>query len=267
MTTSGSRRGLDWWEAALALALVALFAYLAGMRGTDWNPEGDWLAETYGPQKHSQFEEEWIIRDFFRDGRGGVFVDVGAADARLQSTTYYLERALGWSGIAVDAQVEFAAGYREHRPRTRFFPLFVADQSGQRATLYVTDSPWVATSEKSFTEQWEKVGQRQVPTITLDDLLAQQKIEKVDFLSMDIELSEPKALAGFSIERFRPALVCIEAHPEVRQQILEYFASHGYVLVGKYLRVDEHNLYFMPKGHLVQPFPPDVLRDLRRRLF
>ncbi len=32
---------------------------------------------------------------------------------------------------------------------------------------------------------------------------------------MDIELSEPKALAGFTIERFKPELVCIEAHPEV----------------------------------------------------
>ena len=58
---------------------------------------------------------------------------------------------------------------------------------------------------------------------------------------MDIELAEPKALAGLDIERFRPALVCIEDHAEVRQQILDYFARHGYVGVGKYLRVDPVN--------------------------
>ena len=63
---------------------------------------------------------------------------------------------------------------------------------------------------------------------------------------MDIELSEPKALAGFDIGRFRPGLVCIEAHDEVRQQILDYFARSGYVIVGKYLAADENNLYFMP---------------------
>jgi hypothetical protein len=40
--------------------------------------------------------------------------------------------------------------------------------------------------------------------------------------------------------------VCIEAHSEVRQQILDYFARNGYVIVGKYLPADEHNLYFMP---------------------
>ena len=65
-------------------------------------------------------------------------------------------------------------------------------------------------------------------------------------MSMDIELAEPKALAGFEIERFRPSLVCIEAHAKVRQQILDYFARHHYVVVGRYLRADPQNLYFEP---------------------
>ena len=55
-----------------------------------------------------------------------------------------------------------------------------------------------------------------------------------------------KALAGFDVERFRPELVCIEAHPQVRQQILDYFARHRYIVVGKYLRADVNNLYFTP---------------------
>jgi len=35
-------------------------------------------------------------------------------------------------------------------------------------------------------------------------------------------------------------------HPDVRQQILDYFARHAYVMVGRYLRVDVQNLYFTP---------------------
>jgi hypothetical protein len=76
--------------------------------------------------------------------------------------------------------------------------------------------------------------------------LTQEGITKIDFLSMDIELAEPKALAGFEISRFRPELVCIEAHEEVRQALLDYFARNGYVAVGKYLRADTQNLYFTP---------------------
>jgi hypothetical protein len=85
-----------------------------------------------------------------------------------------------------------------------------------------------------------------VPTITMNDLLRKHGIERFDFLSMDIELSEPKALAGFDIDKYRPELVCIEAHDEVKQFILDYFARHGYVIVGKYLDADDHNLYFTP---------------------
>ena len=85
-----------------------------------------------------------------------------------------------------------------------------------------------------------------MPTATLDDLLDSQGLTTFDLLSMDIELFEPQALAGFDVERFSPLLVCIEVHPEVRQQILDYFTGHGYVVVGSYLRADRHNLYFTP---------------------
>lgn len=70
---------------------------------------------------------------------------------------------------------------------------------------------------------------------------------------MDIELHEPQALNGFSIDRFRPRLVAIESHAAVRQQILDYFAKHGYVVIGKYLRADTENLWFAPLGELGPP--------------
>jgi hypothetical protein len=55
----------------------------------------------------------------------------------------------------------------------------------------------------------------------------------IDFLSIDIELAEPEALAGLDAQRYRPRLVCIEAYPQVRQHILNYFARHGYIRLGK----------------------------------
>ena len=207
-----------------------------------------WLREKYGPHRYSQFEEEWIIRDFFKDRPGGFFVDVGANHYRDYSNTYYLEKTLGWSGIAIDANADFGPDYARHRPRTRFFAYFVSDTSGLNAQLHVlSENPLVSSSEKGFTDSWGKGARaRSVPTITLDALLVGQEVRSVDLLSMDIELGEPKALAGFDVARFRPSLVCIEAHRAVVQQILDYFARHAYVIVGKYVRADTHNLYFTP---------------------
>ena len=45
----------------------------------------------------------------------------------------------------------------------------------------------------------------------------------------------------------KPELLCIEAHAKTRQRILDIMtSSSGYVVIGKYLRVDEPNIYFMP---------------------
>jgi FkbM family methyltransferase len=204
------------------------------------------LKAAYGEERNSQGVEEWIVRDFFKDRRGGVFVDIGAADYRDASNTWYLESRLGWSGIAVDAQEIYKNGYERNRPRTRFFSLFVSDRSNDKARLFLSNaSNWVASKDQQFTAQFGRPGSTvDVPTITMNDLLTASRVERFEFLSMDIELSEPEALAGFDIDRFRPELVCIEAHPQVRQQILNYFADHNYRVVGRYLRVDERNLWF-----------------------
>ena len=206
------------------------------------------LKAAYGPDHFSENQEEWAIRDFFQDQRNGFFVDVGANHYRDQSNTFYLDDRLGWSGIAIDPQRSFEADYQKHRPRTRFFPLFVSDVSNETAKLYLVDRTSLAASNnRDYTQGFGKIVQTVVvPTITLTDLLTQLQVAKIDLLSVDVELSEPQLLAGFDIERFRPRLVCIEAVPEVRQQILNYFAKHDYVMVGAYLRVDVQNLYFIP---------------------
>ena len=251
-------RRFDLIEVALVALLVGSIGLVAGYshaRGRmnartleALSAESRALAHIYGPETNSQYEEEWIVRDFFRDKRDGVFVDVGANDYRHFSNTYFLETALGWSGVAVEPLRQFEADYLAHRPRTRFRSFFVSDASNKTAEMYyLKNNTLVTSADAEFTARaGDDAEEITAPTITLDDLLAAEHIDRFDFLSMDIELHEPQALAGFDVQRFMPTLVCIEAHPEVRQQILEYFFQRGYVLVGKYLRADTQNLYFTP---------------------
>jgi FkbM family methyltransferase len=247
---------LDVWELVLLTAFLGALAYGGYRLVVPANPvqstrEMRVFREKYGPAHFSEREEEWFIRDYFQDRRGGVFVDVGANHYMNANKTYYLESKLGWSGIAIEPQREFASGYAEHRPKTKFFPFFVSDVSNATAKLYMVHrSSLVASSNEAFVTQYTPTGKidevRDVPTITLTDLLNSEGIQQIDFMNMDIELHEPHALKGFEISRFKPALVCIEGLLPVRQQILDYFARNGYVLVGKYIWVDQENMYFAP---------------------
>jgi FkbM family methyltransferase len=262
-----AKRRLDWTELLLIVPFVAVTTWLIAAHvvterhlindvlAMDGRRELLELAGQYGDQRSTRYAEEWAIRDFFKDRRDGVFLDVGANDYQKENNTYYLETSLGWSGVAVDAQQEFAEGYRAHRPHTKFVAAFISDVSGTTSPLYVPKANTLtASTSQAFAEGEDGATvKREVPTLTLDDLLAQHHIERLDFASIDIELAEPKALAGFSIDRYRPALVCIEAHKEVRQQILDFFQRHDYVVLGKYLRLDTANLYFAPARSLSSP--------------
>lgn len=202
--------------------------------------------------RYSQGNVEVVVRDFFRDRRGGVFVDVGCAAPITDSNTYYLERHLGWSGIAVDAQPEYAASWARKRPRSRFFSFFVSDRDDAEQAFYRSpDMPGISTGVQERARRGPggrkvEFAETRVPTITLDRLLERAGVARFDFLSMDIEGAEPLALAGFDVERFRPALACVEAKPENRERILAYFRGHGYRRLDEYLRHDEVNHYFAP---------------------
>jgi FkbM family methyltransferase len=235
----------------LAFAVSAVVWTAVSLRGSGTrkgNAEYEWFKAKYGPSRNSEHAEEWLVRDFFGDQRGGTFVDVGSFHYRTFNNTYYLDQTLGWSGLAIDAQEEFAADYAKHRPRTKFFSFFVSDRSDTMESLFVPVlNKLVASSNKSFSDRYDPSGrERKVQTITLTDLLDRNGLKTIDFMSMDIELAEPKALAGFDIERFKPRLVVVEAHSDIRQQLLDYFASHKYRVVGRYLRADPFNLWFAP---------------------
>ena len=243
-----ARQKLDLWEVTLVVALLLAVMH-PFRRDTDTSTEElRPFRERYGPGHQSERAEEWFIRDFFADRRGGFFVDVGANHPKNFSKTWYLETHLAWSGIAVEPLREFAPAYASERPRTRFRPFFVSDRSEQEASLYViSDNTLVSSADPNFTNAFGKADRvEKVPTITLNDLLSRENVSTIDFMNMDIEQHEPAALRGFDIKRYSPRLVCIEGLLPVRQQILEYFARHGYVLVGKYLRADQENLYFVP---------------------
>jgi hypothetical protein len=231
------------------------------------------MRDRCGPAKCSRNEEEWILRDYSQDKRGGTFVDVGANDYRNDSNTCYPESVLCWSGVTIDPQAALAAGYREQRPRTKCFAFVAADTSDAHVTLYeVKETSLVALADWAFAERSgtdaadpvDTARDASVRTIRLTDLLDRLGIRRFDLSSVNVELAEPKELAGLDIRRLQPSLACIEAHPQVRQQILNYFAANGYVVVGKYLRSDLQNLFFAPIASASTPAAAQVPREKAR---
>jgi FkbM family methyltransferase len=201
-------------------------------------------------KRYSQHDEELIIRDFFQDRRGGFFVDVGCAWPKRDNNTCYLETELGWSGIGIDALPEYARGWKARRPRSRFFNFIVTDHSGSVETFFRSELKGISSvrPRETFSGKRVRYEEIRVPTITLSRLLDDNGVSKVDLLSMDIEGAEPRALAGFDIDRFRPELVCIEMFHAGAETLEAYFAAHGYERIERYREHDKANAYFSPRA-------------------
>ncbi|MCP4643851.1 MAG: FkbM family methyltransferase [bacterium] len=191
----------------------------------------------------SQGYEELIIRDCLDDRKGGFFLDIGCANAREMSTTFYLEQELGWTGFGVDVMSKFAEEWEEFRPNSKFFPNAIADTDGEKLTLYVGAINTLDEEMSQFGSP-EEVQEIVVTTVTINTLLAQNGVEKVDFLSLDIEGAEMPALKGFDIQRYKPDLCCVESRHE--DLLVDYFTSNGYELIEKYRKADKVNWYFRP---------------------
>jgi FkbM family methyltransferase len=237
------------WK-AVGTALLALVVSSHGL--PDGSASGDVPPDLLATGKpvYSQGKEELVIRHYFNDRLGGFYVDVGAWRWDKASTTAYLEKTLGWSGLAIDALPHLAGEWAANRPKAKFLNYIVTDHSGTVESFFAAGP--LSSTEGDHLKDFPganpaDVREIKVPTITLNELLDKQAVTEIDFLSMDIEEGEPAALAGFDIERFKPELVCIEVSPSVRDKIVAYFAAHGYERIDEYTKHDSVNWYYRPK--------------------
>ena len=215
-----------------------------------YRPDSDWRSVLSEPLKnvepqYSQAMEELVIRDFFNDRKGGFFVDVGCHLPKKDSTTYYLERHLNWTGIGIDAMAHFAKGWADSRPNSTFVHAAISDKDGEILELHIA-GPFVSL-DVSVIELWGLTAAKtiQVETSTLDTLLTEQGIKTIDFMSIDIEGVDLAALKGLDLTRFRPELIGIETlhHDEV----IAILDANDYEWIEKYYKVDKINLYFKPR--------------------
>ena len=243
------------WDVRRTVGLLALAFSLAAFSVSPSDGAEDERKDILGREKklYSQKQEELIIRDFFQDREGGVFLDVGSAWPVRNSTTYYLEKHLGWSGIAIDALATYAPLYEKKRPHTRFYSYVVTDVDDSTVTFWVAGArPGRSSTDEARLPEAGGKTKVELPTVTLDTLLQRAGVEKIDFLSMDIEGGAPKALAGFDIEKYAPELVCIErdegAAGAGSRGLIAWFEEHGYRRLRRYDVYDRVNMYFTPRG-------------------
>lgn len=199
------------------------------------------------PEYFSQSGQDWFVDQvLMREGRNGVFVDVGGFDGVEGSNSLFFELFRGWTGVLVEPVSDLVDRARQ----VRRCPCIEAAVSGDGATR---DFLEVATGYRQMSgladiydgNILEQVRAhpahsetvRRIATRTLGDILAEQSIAAVDYLSLDIEGAEAEVLRSFPFDDVQVGVFSIE-NAAGNPEIADIMSAQGYRLT-EFLGVDE----------------------------
>ena len=193
---------------------------------------------------HSQVgQDRFLLENFFRGKRGGVFVDVGAYDGETFSNSLFFERTMGWTGLCIEPLPSAFAKLRATRKAT-CEQVCVADFEGE-AEFTEADDP--GRNEKmlsGLTAQFDNrhlrfmqhlsVSRttRTVPVTRLSKLLEKHRLYDIDYCSIDTEGAEIPILSEFDLERFRVSVFTVEDNSQ-DERIPKLMAAKGYELFAR----------------------------------
>jgi hypothetical protein len=182
-------------------------------------------------------QDRWVIEEIFPGRRSGYFLDLAACDGVADSNSLILERELGWTGVAIEAEPNWFAGLKHNRicekvhacvdeveRDVEFLP-----NSGVGG-IVADDTDNCPSIRAGLIEEYRANGKMiAVRTRTLADILDRVCAPPViDYFSFDVEGAETRILRRFPFDRYRFLAVTIERPtPELN----ELMFANGYVFV------------------------------------
>ena len=199
----------------------------------------------YGPLQPRHRGRKWFGLDEldrklepFITAPAGTFVELGAFDGLEQTNTLWLERR-GWRGVLIEAVPEFAEACRKNRPLSRV--VHAACTSREQASgevelhqvglMSMVDGARPADEQEAWVSRGEQVqkiirGRCRAPARTLSDILDEAGVQRVDFLSLDVEGAELAVLDGLDWSRHAPTWLLVEDSGQ--GALAQQLEDHGY---------------------------------------
>lgn len=192
-------------------------------------------------KSYAQIGQDLIAFDFFRfyPTTDRIFLDVGAFDGIGFSNSRLLFEK-GWSGVCIEPVLKNYAKLESLYKNTNVITIQAAasDYKGE-LVLNVATIPWaedwgsdVSSPSDDAVQRWsDYIWEKEVVTATtINTILEDNNVKRVDFVSIDVEGFEIMVLRGFDLQKYTPSLLVIEYSTlRERQELITYMNSHGYI--------------------------------------
>jgi FkbM family methyltransferase len=218
------------------------------IEAVDWRTisKADLRASMQSFSQHGQ--DAFVYETFFKSNGRGYFVDVGAYDGVTFSNSLFFERHLGWSGMCIEPLPAAFEKLRGCRTAT-CVNCAVADRDGKGEFVDV-DMPNFGKMYSGLRAEYDPrhvqilnaymTGARliEVPLRRLADILDENGVRKIDYMSIDTEGGELKILKSLDLKSYDVRVISIENNYK-DPAISDHLLGLGYRLVKIFAGFDE----------------------------
>lgn len=171
----------------------------------------------------------WIYGEVFNEQTGGFFLDIGAHNGVDISNTFILEARYGWKGICIEANPLTFPELKKNR-KCKCINTCIDNKEGE--VNFVLDGVCGGILADDCDNVDSDKGERNIVSIKtqrLTNLLDSENAPReIDYLSIDIEGAEDRALLNFDFDKYIFRCISIE-RPSKELRLL--LTNKKYILV------------------------------------
>jgi len=208
-------------------------------------------------KSYSQFNDDIFIKKFFQN-KIGTYVDIGCHHPFKLNNTYLLYKKR-WNGLNIDLMKINIDLFNIWRPRDKNICAAISSKN-KTTSVYIPNNNILST-EISIVESYANMMKehfknsfikKKIKVFTFENIIKNHeiKLEKFDFLKIDIEGEDYKVLKNINLKKYNPELICIEDRiekEENKNKIDAYLRSLKYKLIFRspvnlfYQKLDKKN--------------------------
>jgi FkbM family methyltransferase len=214
--------------------------------------------QTY-PKSYAQWGDDLLVLKFFSGRENCTFLEAGANDPEVLSQTFLLEKN-GWTGVLVEPVPSCCQRLREVRTGSQVFQNALgAPEDRGLLQLVIPHGATELAHELKAGEDSAGDETFEAEFRTLNEVLEAAGIQKLTYLSLDLEGMEDRALRGFDFGRYQPELIIVEDRVN-HLRTHRLLKRNGYKLV----RRNGSNNWYVPNATTFRVGLIDHMKHIRK---
>ena len=180
--------------------------------------------------------EDLFVEKYFRKKPLGFYIDVGCHNPIYLNNTFLLHKKK-WKGINIDTSQFSIDLFNYMRPNDLNYNCAISNNNEDVKLYFQKEFSLLNTIQIDHTKNFMQgnIKEKTIKAFTLDEILEKNiyKNSKIDFLDIDIEGADLKALQGLSFDKFKPELICVEIHDKEieKSKIYKFLVDKKYELI------------------------------------